>query len=250
MEIPVRTPRFEQLYDGCLVHMTTRCHEGTFFLSKPEAKHKYLELLGRFKDRYGVKIHGYTIMDNHVHLLCRVGKAVSFSRMLMVVHSCFVEWYNKEFNRDYGIFTRRPSTTVIEDDRHLFEAMRYIDLNCWRTLDRIRPDDWSFSSYQYYASGKPDSLIDPCPVYEELAGSADERRSAYRELVAVMMNDEKRCSKIKSAFGPWSYYFGTPEYIATERVKLMERVKIHKESRPKGQIEWPPAWNAGLSDRE
>ena len=246
----MRTPRFEQIYDGCLVHMTTRCHEGAFFLRTHEAKRKYLELLGRFKGRYGVKVHGYTIMDNHVHLLCRVDKAVAFSRMLMAVHSSFVGWYNDAFDHTYGIFTRRPSTTVIEDNEHLFEAMRYIDLNCWRTKNRICPDDWKFSSYQYYANGTTDPLIDPCPIYEELAAVPDERRSAYRELVADMMVDDSRQKSIKKALGEWSYYFGTAEYMSEERKKLSDRVRQHKENRPKGRQEWPPAWNSGFSEKE
>jgi hypothetical protein len=55
-------------YAGALYHITSRGNERKkIFLDDGDRK-KFLEILEDYYDRYGILIHGYVLMDNHLIL--------------------------------------------------------------------------------------------------------------------------------------------------------------------------------------
>ena len=45
------------------------------------------------------------------------------------------------------------------------------------------PKDYQWSSYNFYAYGKEDTVVDEHPIYQGLSGNKAERRRKYREFV-------------------------------------------------------------------
>jgi len=84
------------------------------------------------------------------------------------------------------------------------------------------PAEYSFSSYQYYAYGKPDSLLTHSPVYLGLSDCACSRRKQYVDFVVDgrIISSELLAKKL---------YIGSPAFIA----KLQEyyRIKNRREVR-------------------
>lgn len=57
-----------------------------------------------------------------------------------------------------------------------------------------QPQDWQWSSYNFYAFGKEDSLIkgliDIEPYYLELGNGSEERKKRYRENISEVMKED------------------------------------------------------------
>ena len=52
------------------------------------------------------------------------------------------------------------------------------------------PKDYKWSSYNAYAYGKRDALIDEHPIYKELSKREADRRKKYREFIRGMLRDK------------------------------------------------------------
>jgi len=65
----------------------------------------------------------------------------------------------------------------------MLAVMAYIDLNGVRAGKYKRPEEGKWSSYKYYAFGKPDPLLEPVPSYLGLGNTMKLRQQAYRNIV-------------------------------------------------------------------
>jgi len=65
----------------------------TIFLDEPD-RGKFLSLIGEYHDRYGIVLHAYVLMDNHIILELR-------GNLLKVMHGLNIR-YTGYFNRKNG----------------------------------------------------------------------------------------------------------------------------------------------------
>ena len=242
----MRIPRFEIIFEGCKVHCFWKCHDDEYRLRERAFKELYYRLLLKYKDRYSVRITGYCLMDNHVHLTLMIKDPVEFSRFLQVVNSVFARKANMLQARRHNLIADRPKTKVIADTaRDELEALCYLDANPFDTTRPVHPQDWEFSSYHYYAEGKSDPLITPSEAWLELGETDRERQEAYREMVEQKLLAEMKASMDRLE-GP-GCYFGNPDWVIEEGKKLRKRLAQRKAAQPKTRT-WPAPWNRGLKN--
>ena len=55
----------------------------------------------------------------------------------------------------------------------------------------MHPGEYGWSSYAHNANGRPNELIQPHPIYNELGNGMEERQSAYRELFRAHMEPDQ-----------------------------------------------------------
>jgi len=244
----MRTPRFDIIHDGATVHVTWRCLEQRFLLGPRWAKQLYCQLLLRHKRRYGVRIHAYCILDNHVHLTVFMEKAVEFSRFLQYVHSTFVLQYNHKVGRSGCLIEDRPKTKLIQDERQELTTLIYGDTNPTRTVLRLHPSRWEFSSYHYYAEGRTDPLVDESPCYTALGEGPEDRRAVYSEQVeGVVENIEEKRLQFEALSGP-GHFLGDQAWVQEHESHLRQSIE-ERRARRAGRRDFPPPWNAGTGEQ-
>ncbi len=93
------------------------------------------------------------------------------------------------------------------------------------------PMKYQWSSYQAYANGKKDVILDEHPVYLQLSEDKGERKKKYREFVRGML-------KVKEAMkGEMNsrVLYGSEGFVG----KITGKYKIQELIKPKGrQIGW------------
>lgn len=181
-------PRCTIVCDGSSFHVTWRCHNRDWLLQENWAKQTYYGLLLKYKDRYGIVIHSYHLMENHPHLTGTLTTLKQFSDFFRVVNNLFARRVNNVLKRSGQVVMDRFKSPRIQDDKHMLTAMTYIDLNGVRCGRDTKPGQTKWSSYAYYAYGKPDPLITPAPSYMALGETAEERQRTYREMVMGLIN--------------------------------------------------------------
>ncbi|MFK8066740.1 MAG: transposase, partial [Gammaproteobacteria bacterium] len=142
----------------------------------------YLECLKDAAERYGVSIHAYVLMTNHVHLLATPDNEQSLPKTLQSVGRRYVQYFNHTYERTGTLWEGRYKATLIDSESYLLTCMRYIELNPVRAAMVDHPSDYPWQSYHYNALGEEDPLVTPHTIYKALGRSAALQQRAYRQL--------------------------------------------------------------------
>lgn len=89
---------------------------------------KFLETLLKYKEISGYEIYAYCLMDNHVHLLLKVGRE-PLEQIMRRICGSYVYWYNTEYQRIGYLFQDRFKSEVVENDSYFLTVLRYIHQN-------------------------------------------------------------------------------------------------------------------------
>ena len=110
-------------------HVFFRCHNRQHFLKNTAVKNFLIQLWAKYKDKYGVQILEFIIMDNHAHLLVYVESVEYLGHFMRTVNSQLARFINKMEQRDSQAIRERYKSPLITNERYLLQTMQYIWLN-------------------------------------------------------------------------------------------------------------------------
>ncbi|MES9899160.1 MAG: transposase [Sedimenticola sp.] len=162
-------------------------HEACFI--EPENYQFYIELWQELSKRYGVDVHAYCLMTNHIHFLATPSTETALSNTMKVVGSRYAQYINKKYKRTGTLWEGRHRASLVQQNRYLLTCYRYIELNPVRAGMVLRPEEYRWSSYGSNGWGDG-SWITPHQEYFRLGGDPVVRYHAYRELFKVQLSEE------------------------------------------------------------
>jgi putative transposase len=121
-------------------------------------------------------------MSNHVHFQIQTKKALDFLKFMQKSNLAYFHHYNREYSWVGHFWQDRFKSQAIGKDAYFIQCGKYIELNPVRAKIVKNPEDYKYSSYRYYAEGKPDHLITPDFMYEEMCKDSIERQAEYKKL--------------------------------------------------------------------
>jgi putative transposase len=120
----------------------------------------YLGLLAAQAVREGLRIWAYCLMPNHVHLIVVGDRAASMARCIGNTHRRHAQRVNMREGWTGHLWANRFYSTPM-DDRYLWAAARYVELNPVRAGLVRRPTGYPWSSAGAHARTTHDPLLDP-----------------------------------------------------------------------------------------
>jgi putative transposase len=126
-------------------HITQRGNARRFILETDQERTVYLDLLHQGIQRYGVELIGYCLMSNHVHLVAVPQDQNALGRSLREAHGRFASYWNAVNHSSGHVWQGRYYSCPL-DETHLWEALRYVELNPVRISLVASPEDWPWSS--------------------------------------------------------------------------------------------------------
>ena len=157
--------------------------------------------------RFGLAIHAYVWMSNHIHLLATPTYGDSISKTFQSAGRKYVQYFNYTYRRSGTLWEGRYRATVVDSERYMLSLMRYIELNPVRAGMVTHPRDYPWSSHQRYAYGEQGAnlnwLIEP-DQYLNLARADDARRQAYRELFKTEIDADDLASIRDATHKGWA----------------------------------------------
>lgn len=181
--------RARDYLSGLPYHIVQRGNNREACFIEPENYHYYLELWRQNSKRYGVWVHSYCLMTNHVHFLVTPETAHSISNVMKVVGSRYAQYVNLKHRRTGTLWEGRHRSSLVQSDRYMMHCYRYIELNPVRAGMVSRPEEYRWSSYGVNGWGDTGWLT-PHAEYLRLGGCVEERAHAYRELFRYQLCDE------------------------------------------------------------
>jgi len=135
--------------EGGFYYVTIRGNGDEEIFKDAEDYHAYLNLLKKYKERYGFKLFVFVLLPNHLRLLIELKEGITLSEIMHDLNGN----YSKYFNRKYGLrghlFQERYKINLMEKTLYLTYMSAYIHLySQW--LNLVSNANYSYSSYPLY----------------------------------------------------------------------------------------------------
>jgi putative transposase len=144
-------------------HVTQQGNRRQDIFIDDEDRTTYLRLLDIYRRREPIKIQGYCLMSNHLHLVVTPGNPEGLTRFLRVVHTCYAQYANAKYAWSGHVFTTRYYSCPM-DEEHFWCALRYVEQNPVRAQMVQAPCDWRWSSAPGHCGLTKDPLLDLTPM--------------------------------------------------------------------------------------
>jgi len=167
-------------------------------------------------------------MDNHIHLLLSLNAQSSVSKFMKQVNLTYALYYRKLYGYFGYLWQGRFKSNIIDEDSYLLQCGKYIELNPVRAGLVDEPSKYIFSSYNFCAHGKSDSLVSYSPAYLGLSDQPDLRRKRYIDFVIdkSIINSETFAHKL--FIGSQDFINKLQEYYGTKENRI-KRGRPHKD---------------------
>ncbi len=177
-----RKPRF--LLPGVPQHVVQRGNNREPCFFSDADRRCYLEMLHEAASRNDATVHAYVLMTNHVHLLITPGHEFSIMHTMQDLGRKYVAYVNRTYDRSGTLWEGRYKASLVDSESYLLTCMRYIETNPVRAGMVSSPCNYSWSSFLFNATGKPDKLVTQHALFDSLGETVQARQLAYLALFA------------------------------------------------------------------
>ncbi|HEX6853644.1 MAG TPA: transposase [Candidatus Polarisedimenticolaceae bacterium] len=166
---------------GFPYHVTHRGNRRTLVFHDDVERRRYLEIFLEVQPEAALRVWAYCLMPNHVHWVLVPDRSDSMAEGIGRVHRRYAAWLNHRHGWKGHLWAHRYFSTAL-DDRHLWFAARYVELNPVRAGMLRNPLDYPWSSARANVRGELNPLLDPIrPMVKASAEWADWLRAADPE---------------------------------------------------------------------
>ena len=152
-----RPPRV--VVPGIPHHVTQRGNYRQKVFYREEDRKLYLEMLREYARHYGVAIHAFCLMGNHVHLVATPHDRQGLARLLQRLHSEYARALHARLRRVGHLWQARYASVAM-DEKHLWAAMVYVEQNPVRAGLSTQPWDWRWSTARAHILGADEGWLD------------------------------------------------------------------------------------------
>jgi putative transposase len=147
-------------------HVTQRGNARRFILDCDADRMAYLNLLRQNIELHGVGLIGYCLMSNHVHLVVTPHNADGLALALRQAHGRYAIYWNAIHQSSGHAWQGRYYSCPL-DRVHLWEALRYTELNPVRAGLAREAEAWIWSSAAAHCGAETRNEILDLKVWRE-----------------------------------------------------------------------------------
>lgn len=170
-----------------IYHVLTRGNNRQNVFKNEDDFRRYLEIVGKYKEKFAFKLYHYVLMNNHVHMVVETTAGGGLAEIMKGVNLSYAQYYKGKHKHIGHFWQDRYKSIIISKDEYLLACGSYVELNPVRAKMVGDPKEYQWSSYRVYAYGKRDLIVDEHSIYEQLSVNEVERRAKYREFVKGML---------------------------------------------------------------
>lgn len=127
------------------LHITQRGNNKQRIFKTDEDKVFYIKTFMKYKKKYNVKVYAWALMNNHVHFILEPSTQSGVSKLFHALNTKYVMYYNSKYKKSGRLFSGRFYSALLDED-HLYEAIRYVELNPYRAKIEITPGTYKWTS--------------------------------------------------------------------------------------------------------
>jgi len=136
---------------GHVHFLTFSCYHRQPKFSSPKACATFLSALERVRQHHQLRVYGYVIMPEHVHLLVNEPENGTLAQAMQSLKQGVARRLALRANDPF--WQARYYDFNVWSERKFVEKLRYIHRNPVHRGLVTRPEDWLWSSFLHYAAG-------------------------------------------------------------------------------------------------
>ena len=144
-----------ELSNSGIYHIILRGINRQTIFNDDEDYQRFINTLKKYKTVSGYTLYAYCLMNNHIHILLRVGQE-KLETILKRIAGSYVYWYNFKYNRIGHLFQDRFKSEPVDSDEYFLTVLRYIHQNPIKARICERLEDYRYSSYIDYLNNRND----------------------------------------------------------------------------------------------
>jgi len=213
-------------FPGAFYHVTSRGNERKAVFKSKRDREKFLEYLESATLRYDARIHTYCLMDNHYHLLLETPSG-NLSQIMRHINGAYTTYFNVKRDRSGHLFQGRYKAILVDIDEYAKELSRYIHLNPVRAKIVQKPEEYAWSSYQYFiGKQKPAEWLYRDFILGYFGKKVSSAQKGYQEFVNALVFEEYG-SPLEQVVS--STLLGSADFIAYIKDNFISAKKPDKE---------------------
>jgi len=205
-------------------HITQRGNARRFILDSDADRRVYLDLLRQSAERSEIELIGYCLMSNHVHLIAIPNKANVLGLALKDAHGRYASYWNAMRCSSGHVWQGRYYSCPL-DEPHLWEALRYTELNPVRAGLTSEAEAWRWSSAAAHCGAEARNEVLDLEVWRKSWTA-----SAWRQYLAAgetepKLTEIRRCTHTGRPLG-------SAEFVQALEGTMKRRLAPQKGGRP------------------
>src|SRR6266702_6638334 len=184
-----RKPRIH--YTGAVYHVILRGNDRQRVFFDDHDRHRFYLFLQQGVERFRHRIHAFSLMTNHIHLVMQVD-ATPLSCIMQNLLFRYTRWINWREKRTGHLFQGRYKAVLVDGDSYLLELVRYIHLNPVRAMMAVYPDDYPWTGHRAYCGQEILPWLSTEFTLAMLSGKREEAVRAYVSFAQEGLDEGRR----------------------------------------------------------
>jgi putative transposase len=175
-------PRHRRLLqEGFCYHVTVRCNNREFRLTRLECREVLLFAMRRCQEKFEFKLYGLCVMSNHVHYLLEPRVPEELPQIMHWLNWYTAMCFNRMLNRTGHFWEKRYHSSGFpgDDHRRVLNTLRYIHANP-KAAGMQRGFFYDFSNYGVYERLGQDGISQWHPAFLALGKTLEACAAAYK----------------------------------------------------------------------
>ncbi|NMB65756.1 MAG: transposase [Spirochaetes bacterium] len=139
-----------ELIDGASYHVTARTNNRLYYLHRNECKRLFLQILRKTQKKYRCRIEGFSIMNNHIHLIIKPSQIYDLPKIMHKLLMTFAKRFNKRFKQTGHVWESRYFSRILISIWEVGQALIYVLNNPVKAQLVVNPKEWRWSSIFFY----------------------------------------------------------------------------------------------------
>jgi putative transposase len=146
-----RKPRIHR--PAAFYHVMLRGNNGQDIFFSDRDRCRFCLLLQEGIERFKHRIHGFCLMNNHVHLIIQTSD-LPLSPIMHHLASRYARYVNRTQHRIGHLFQGRFKAILVDAENYLSELIRYVHLNPVRAGIVAMPEDYFWSGHSVFVGSR------------------------------------------------------------------------------------------------
>lgn len=213
-------------------HVVQRGHNRLSIFAEPADFNYYLQTLREWKRTLGVKVYGYCLMTNHVHLILEPSDdAHVIGKLMRRLAGRQTRYVNRLEGRTGSLWEGRYKASPIQTERYLLACSRYVELNPVRARIVATPEQYAWSSFRHKVGTTGIGWLDEDPCFRALGDRHPERARRYAAYVRRVVSAEEE-KLIRQAVRR-NQLTGDERFIDEIAERVGRRIELRGRGRPR-----------------
>ena len=144
---------------GVAHHVTQRGNSGQLIYHDEQDRENYLDLLRHYAEKHGLRVLGYCLMTNHVHIVGVPQSEPSLANAIGLTHQLYTTYFHDKYQGNGHLWQSRFFSCPM-DENHTINALAYTELNPVRAGMVQCAQSYEWSSASAHLGLCEDALLD------------------------------------------------------------------------------------------